>query len=76
MFFKVILSVISASVCLITELQRQLEKKQQELNFTTANIERLIANPRISKLLDLSLCDNLSLFLRETHLAFVLFWYK
>ncbi|KAA8587481.1 hypothetical protein FQN60_016343, partial [Etheostoma spectabile] len=31
----------------ISELQRQLEEKQEELNSKTADIERLIANPKI-----------------------------
>ena len=48
-FFSASLSFHCHHHCLLTELTRQLEKKQDDLNSKTADIQTLVANPRISE---------------------------
>lgn len=50
------LSRISVSLCFPTELQMQLEKKQDELITKTAEMEELLANPRTGECTAV-LCD-------------------
>lgn len=49
-------SRISVSLCFPTELQMQLEKKQDELITKTAEMEELITNPRVGECTAV-LCD-------------------
>lgn len=53
------LPLSTVCLCLSTELKRQLEQKQDEVIFKTAEIEKVFANPRISKHIDSIRCDHL-----------------
>lgn len=52
---------ITCAFCVLTELQRQLKEKEEELNSKKSSIESLFANPNISKFIHLMQYNNFSL---------------